>query len=121
MKLRNDILDCALRAARAAGVASTLCLVVGAAWAQGTSFTTLERGRYLVEAGDCAACHTAENGKPFAGGRPVPTPFGTIYSTNITPDKDTGIGQWTEEDFFRAMHEGRGPGGKRYYPAFPYP
>jgi mono/diheme cytochrome c family protein len=98
-----------------------LCLVAASAMAQGDTYTTLQRGRYLVAAGDCAACHTAENGKPFAGGRPIPTPFGTIYSTNITPDDDTGIGQWTNEDFYRAMHEGRGPDGKHYYPAFPYP
>ena len=69
------------------------------------------------EAGDCAACHTAEGGKPFAGGRPVPTPFGTIYSTNITPDKDTGIGNWTQRAIStRRLHEGIGPGGKHYYP-----
>jgi mono/diheme cytochrome c family protein len=88
---------------------------------QGTTFTTIEKGRYLVAAGDCAACHTADGGKPFAGGRAIPTPFGTIYSTNITPDKETGIGKWTSDDFYKALHEGRGPGGKRYYPAFPYP
>ena len=121
----SDVLVRGLRIACAAGVASTLCLalyiVAAVARAQGDTFTTIERGRYLVAAGDCAACHTAYNGKPFAGGRPIPTPFGTIYSTNITPDKDTGIGDWTEEDFHRAMHEGRGPDGKRYYPAFPYP
>ncbi|HTS20961.1 MAG TPA: cytochrome c [Casimicrobiaceae bacterium] len=89
--------------------------------AQGATFTTIERGRYLVQAGDCAACHTADGGQPFAGGRAIPTPFGTVYSTNITPDRDTGIGQWTDEDLYRAMHSGRGPDGRRYYPAFPYP
>jgi len=89
--------------------------------AQGTTFTTLERGRYLVAAGDCAACHTADGGAPFAGGRAIPTPFGTIYSTNITPDKDTGIGRWSNDEFYKAMHEGVGRDGKRLYPAFPYP
>lgn len=89
--------------------------------AQGTTFTTIERGRYLAQAGDCAACHTADDGKPFAGGRPIPTPFGTIYSTNITPDKDTGIGRWSNDDFYRAMHEGILRDGKHLYPAFPYP
>lgn len=117
----NRIVDRGFALACVAGAVASLWLGATAAWAQGESFTTIERGRYLVAAGDCAACHTAENGKPFAGGRPVPTPFGTIYSTNITPDKDTGIGQWTNEDFYRAMHEGRGPDGRRYYPAFPYP
>ena len=81
----------------------------------------ISRGRYLVRAGDCEACHTAPNGKPFAGGRAIPTPFGTIYSTNITPDLDTGIGRWTDEDFYRAMHEGIDRQGHRLYPAFPYP
>ena len=83
--------------------------------------SSVERGRYLAAAGDCAACHTAEGGKPFAGGRAVPTPFGTIYSTNITPDKETGIGNWSEEQFYRAMHDGRRADGKHLYPAFPYP
>ena len=82
---------------------------------------SIERGRYLVKAGDCAACHTADNGKPFAGGRAVPTPFGIIYSTNITPDKDTGIGKWSEADLYRAMHRGVDRQGKNLYPAFPYP
>jgi mono/diheme cytochrome c family protein len=89
--------------------------------AQGTTFTTLERGRYLVAAGDCAACHTADGGQPFAGGRAIPTPFGTIYSTNITPDKETGIGRWSNQEFYKAMHEGVRRDGKRLYPAFPYP
>ena len=102
------------------GVAGAL-----AAWstphARETSHSDIVRGRYLVAAGDCAACHTADNGQAFAGGRPVPTPFGTIYSTNITPDGDTGIGHWTNDDFYRAMHEGLAPGGRHLYPAFPYP
>ncbi len=82
---------------------------------------SIQRGRYLVKAGDCAACHTADGGKPFAGGRAVPTPFGVIYSTNITPDKDTGIGQWSEADIYRAMHTGIDRQGNHLYPAFPYP
>lgn len=85
------------------------------------SHSMIERGRYLAQAGDCAACHTAEGGKPYAGGRPVPTPFGTLYSTNITPDKETGLGNWSEEEFYRAMHEGLRRDGKHLYPAFPYP
>lgn len=83
--------------------------------------SAIERGRYLAAAGDCAACHTADGGQPYAGGRPIPTPFGVIYSTNITPDKETGIGQWSEAQFYRAMHEGIGADGKHLYPAFPYP
>ena len=97
-----------------------IALWIGAASAE-PMHSAIERGRYLAAAGDCAACHTAEGGKPYAGGRPVPTPFGVIYSTNITPDKDTGLGRWTEEQFYRAMHEGVSADGKHLYPAFPYP
>src|SRR5450830_685109 len=67
---------------------------------------TIERGRNLVNAGDCASCHTDQGGRPYAGGLAVPTPFGVIYSTNITPDPTTGIGNWSEQDFYKAMHEG---------------
>ena len=91
------------------------------AFAVDTDYGKVARGRYLVHAGDCAACHTDDEGKPFAGGRAVPTPFGTIYSTNITPDKETGIGNWTDEQFYKAMHEGMRPNGQHLYPAFPYP
>jgi mono/diheme cytochrome c family protein len=81
----------------------------------------IARGRYLVDAGDCKTCHTLPGGEPFAGGRPIGTPFGAIYSSNITPDPRTGIGAWSEEEFYRAMHKGVGHGGKNLYPAFPYP
>jgi len=80
----------------------------------------IARGRYLAEAADCEACHTVEGGQPFAGGRPFDTDFGTLYSPNITPDPETGIGSWSDAEFLRAMHEGIGKGGKRLYPAFPY-
>jgi mono/diheme cytochrome c family protein len=80
----------------------------------------IKRGEYLARAGDCVACHTADKGRPFAGGLPINTPFGTIYTPNITSDPDTGIGRWTDADFLRAMHEGIGKSGERLYPAFPY-
>jgi mono/diheme cytochrome c family protein len=89
--------------------------------AQGTTYTTIERGRYLVNTGDCASCHTDQGGKPYAGALAVPTPFGVIYSTNITPDPATGIGNWSEQDFYKAMHDGIRRDGKHLYPAFPYP
>jgi len=89
--------------------------------ARDSSFAEVMRGRYLVYAGDCAACHTADGGAPFAGGRGVPTPFGMIYATNITPDRTTGIGAWSEDDFWRAMHDGVRRDGSHLYPAFPYP
>ena len=104
-----------------AAPAVLLLLHATVAGAGDTSYTQIERGRYLAAAGDCVACHTAEGGKPFAGGRPVPTPFGKIYAPNITPDKDTGIGNWSEQDFYTAMHEGVDREGEHLYPAFPYP
>jgi mono/diheme cytochrome c family protein len=79
------------------------------------------RGEYLAQAANCAACHTVPGGKPFAGGLPFKLPMiGTIYSTNITPDKETGIGAWSDEDFIKALHQGIGKGGNYLYPAFPY-
>jgi mono/diheme cytochrome c family protein len=81
----------------------------------------IARGAYLARAGDCQACHTARGGAPFAGGRAIRTPFGTIHAPNITPDKGTGIGTWSADDFWRALHNGKGKDGKLLYPAFPYP
>jgi mono/diheme cytochrome c family protein len=80
----------------------------------------VSRGRYLTEAADCEACHTTPGGSAFAGGRAFKTPFGTLYSPNITADRGTGIGTWTEEDFVRAVHQGVRPDGVHLYPAFPY-
>lgn len=77
-------------------------------------------GAYLTRAGNCMGCHTAQNGKPFAGGRRLPTSFGSFVTPNITPDKKTGIGNWSEEDFWQALHYGKSPDGRLYYPAFPY-
>ena len=81
----------------------------------------VQRGEYLMRAGDCIACHTAPGGKPFAGGLAMETPFGTISTPNITPDKATGIGDWSDDDFYRAMHEGIGHKGEYLYPVFPFP
>ena len=78
------------------------------------------KGAWLSAIGNCSTCHTADNGASFAGGRPLPTPFGTIYATNITPDPDTGIGRWAASDFLRAMHQGVDKEGQNLYPAFPY-
>jgi mono/diheme cytochrome c family protein len=80
----------------------------------------IARGAYLVRAADCTACHNIPGGKPFAGGFAFNLPFGTIYSTNITPDKETGIGTWSDDDFVRALHEGIAKDGTHLYPAFPY-
>ncbi len=81
----------------------------------------IARGKALVIAGDCMSCHTGDLGKPFAGGKRIDTPFGAIYSPNITPDRNTGIGAWGEQDFYNALRFGVAPDGSRYYPAFPYP
>ncbi|MEN3381016.1 MAG: hypothetical protein V7608_1060, partial [Hyphomicrobiales bacterium] len=85
------------------------------------SFEDIERGRYLATAADCAACHTARGGKPFAGGLPIETPFGTLVAPNITPDRESGIGAWTDDEFRRAMQDGIGRDGEFLYPAMPYP
>ncbi|CAN7761114.1 molybdopterin-dependent oxidoreductase [Bradyrhizobium sp. LjRoot220] len=84
------------------------------------SAATIARGRQLAALGDCAVCHTSVNGVLNAGGRPLETPFGTIYSTNITPDVETGIGAWSYPAFERSMREGIHRDGRHLYPAFPY-
>ena len=78
------------------------------------------RGAELAHLGNCMGCHTPEDGKPYAGGAPIKTPFGTVYGTNITPDAETGIGRWPLEAFSRAMREGLDLEGRHLYPAFPY-
>ncbi|HEX2528876.1 MAG TPA: cytochrome c [Geminicoccus sp.] len=80
----------------------------------------VQRGAQLAAIGNCNVCHTAPGGEPFAGGLALPTPFGTIYSTNITPDRETGIGTWSAEAFIRSMREGVDREGNHLYPAFPY-
>ena len=80
----------------------------------------VRHGAELAALGDCNTCHTHPNGDAFAGGLPIPTPFGTIYSNNITPDSETGIGRWSEAAFQRAMREGVDREGRQLYPAFPY-
>src|SRR6202030_4095823 len=80
----------------------------------------VKRGRELAAIGNCSDCHTVRGGKDFAGGLPVPTPFGTIYSSNITPDAHTGIGRWSEAAFRRAMRSGVNRDGQDLYPTFPY-
>jgi mono/diheme cytochrome c family protein len=85
------------------------------------SASLVERGEYLTRAADCEVCHTAENGTPFAGGLAFVLPFGTIYSTNITPDVETGIGSYTDANFLDAVRKGIGRGHAKLYPAMPYP
>jgi mono/diheme cytochrome c family protein len=85
------------------------------------SLDTVERGRYLATAADCAACHTKPGGRPFAGGVALQTPFGTLVAPNITPDPEAGIGSWTDDDLVSALHDGGGRGNTHLYPAMPYP
>lgn len=86
----------------------------------GADEVLIERGKYLATAANCQSCHTRARGEAFAGGLAFTTDFGTIYSTNITSDPETGIGNWSEDDFERALRSGERPDGKHYYPAFPY-
>jgi mono/diheme cytochrome c family protein len=114
-----------MRGRRWNGGAILLGLILCSAFSPGAgaeaSKDTIARGEALTVAGDCASCHTADPSKPFAGGRRLDTPFGAIYSANLTPDRETGLGQWTDEQFVRAMRFGTRPDGSRSYPAFPYP
>ena len=119
-----------VRATIAAGTSAVLfAIVLGAARAQdqsppaapgGQDAALVEQGRYLATAGDCVGCHTRPDGEPFSGGLALKTQFGTLYTPNITPDKETGIGDWSEEQLARAMHQGIADDGDHLYPVFPY-
>jgi mono/diheme cytochrome c family protein len=104
--------------------AAFLLLVLGTsavhAAADKQAFEEIARGRYLAIVGDCAGCHNAPGGAPYAGGLPIETPFGTLVSPNITPDRETGIGAWTDDEFVNAMQDGTRRGGEHLYPAMPY-
>ncbi|HEX4150630.1 MAG TPA: c-type cytochrome [Steroidobacteraceae bacterium] len=107
-----------------AALALPACNVSAAAHAasRGQDFARIQRGRYLAVAADCNACHEDPyDGKPFAGGMAIETPFGSVLAPNITPDRDTGIGGWSEAQFEAAVRRGRRPDGKRLYPAMPFP
>ncbi|NMM10884.1 MAG: cytochrome c [Polaromonas sp.] len=88
--------------------------------AAGLSSDLIARGAYLARAGNCASCHTARGGQSYAGGRGIETPFGTVFTSNLTPDEKTGLGSWSSAHFWRAMHNGRSKSGRLLYPAFPY-
>ncbi|MEX3856129.1 cytochrome c [Paraburkholderia sp. BR10923] len=138
--MKRDVLDtvrygivaaCALTIAAAAHAASAADATANAA-SPSTDAAQIARGAYLAKAADCAGCHTAaprvphpgaapEATPPFAGGLGMGSPFGTIYTSNITPDPQYGIGRYSYDDFARALREGIAPGGKRLYPAMPYP
>jgi len=112
---------------RTCGVRAILAIVLlCTASTRGTAQTapsaeTIARGKALAEAADCEGCHTADPAKPFAGGKRIETPFGGVYSPNLTPDRETGLGAWSDDEFVRALRYGIRRDGSRYYPAFPYP
>ena len=125
MTARLIALLLALLAAFAAGVAwlnlrGEPGIPPGAAPADGSP-AQIERGAYLARAGHCAGCHTARGGAAYAGGRGIGTPFGTLYAGNLTPDPESGLGRWSADHFWRALHHGRSADGRLLYPAFPYP
>lgn len=106
------------------GILATACaspLALADDLPSGQDFAQVARGRYLTTVADCAACHTDGSAGAFAGGKPVETPFGKVLAANITPDAETGIGTWTAAQFDAAVRLGRGPDGKRLYPAMPFP
>ena len=99
---------------------SLLLLAAGLGTARADDQSLIAKGEYLARAGDCIACHTNPGDALFAGGLAMPTPFGTLYSTNITPDHETGIGTWDAGQFYAALHTGRFPDGGLMYPAMPF-
>ena len=109
-----------LRHAALLAFVGTVAFGSAATAVSGQDFNQIERGRYLTAVGDCAACHTKPGGKSFAGGRPIETPFGTVVAPNITPDNETGIGLWSDEDFVRAVTQGIRRDGAHLFPAMPY-
>lgn len=115
-----------LAAAASFTIVSVLSALAGPVHAQnqapkaGASAAQIEKGKYLAQAGDCIACHTIPGTKIFSGNRAMPTPFGTLYSPNITPDPKTGIGDWTADEFYNMMHTGRSRNGALLYPAMPF-
>jgi mono/diheme cytochrome c family protein len=103
-------------------IITLVCIVFSSSgWSQDDADQT-KHGEYLARAGLCIACHTnyKNNGAELTGGNPITTPFGTIYSTNITPDRETGIGGWSDTEFLRALRKGVGRHGENLFPAFPY-
>jgi mono/diheme cytochrome c family protein len=108
-----------MQALRRFAAAAFLLLAPAAAHADSRS-DLLARGEYITRAADCVACHTAEGGKPFAGGRAFNLPFGVLYSPNITPDQATGIAGYSDDEWVSVLHKGVARGGKHLYPAMPY-
>lgn len=121
MRTRWRLTGCAVAVCATLAVATSKPLRAESnAAAAAPDAATLKRGEYLARAGDCIACHTLPGGKYFGGGRPMDTPFGTLYTPNISSDKDTGIGNWSSGEFYTMMHTGRSRDGSLLYPAMPF-
>jgi mono/diheme cytochrome c family protein len=119
--MRSGGMRCdAMRYGAIASIAALLGMSATEAAADSQAFDEIARGRYLAIVGDCAPCHTAPGGAPYAGGRAIETPFGTLIGPNLTPDLETGIGAWSDDDFLNALQNGRGRGDELLYPAMPY-
>ncbi len=103
-----------------AAVGAVLVAFATTAASEGSDPALVQKGAYLARAGDCEACHTTPGGQAYAGGAAIHSPYGPLYAPNITPDKNNGIGGWTDDQFYRAMHEGIDEHGRYLYPAFPY-
>ena len=106
-----------------AALAAAILLAAGTALngENGQNFAKIERGHYLTIVGDCGGCHDQPGGAPMAGGRKIETPFGTVTASNITPDRETGIGEWSDEEFVRALAQGIRRDGAHLFPVMPYP
>ncbi len=111
-----------IRQTWAAIAVAVAALVCSSAVAQEVADETLARGEYLLHAGGCISCHTGDepDAPPLAGGHAIESPFGVFYSPNITPDTETGIGNWSDDEFLTAFWEGENPDGDHYFPSFPY-
>lgn len=121
MPLRTNLFAAMLTAVGLAVAAQPSAAADATGAEDAVSKARLTYGHYMTLAGDCMACHTRPGGKPFEGGLGIDTPFGTIYTPNITPAKGYGIGAFSDAEFLRALHDGIAPDGKPYYPALPYP
>ncbi|MBC7604656.1 MAG: cytochrome c, partial [Ramlibacter sp.] len=125
MKTRSIVFSLLLLILLAAGAAVYFLYprampLTGHSGAINATTQVITKGEYLARAGDCVACHTAPGGKVFAGGRSMPTPFGAFYVPNITPDEETGIGEWNPADFYRMLHTGVARNGALMYPVMPF-
>src|SRR3984893_16426928 len=120
MPLLPQFLKSLHSAAAGSMVLTVLFITQALGQAQKAAASVVAKGEYLGAAADYVACHTAPGGKLFAGGRAMPTPFGTLYTSNVTPDRETRIVKWTADQYYSMMHTGRSPDGGLLYPAMPF-